>query len=283
MRSYYKRDLRGRRFSGDIRRSKFRFCDLRDCSFRGCNLTGSDFSDSDIRGCDFSDSILNESKFERVKAGRSTKQIFALLINGGFLWAFISSSQWINFLYTIYLIVNRINEKIKPLWRAGLFNMPKNFLEFQPSFISPPEIYDSISINSIGEDKESHDQNSSSYDDEYFYRLFNQFSQSDGNIIREAVSSTFVALRVLGSLFVDLFVRKIFSLPYILFKSVFGILINILVAVVKITTAICVPIFAFIICMGIAELIFSRHVEYFPYLALMILVTGIIGVAGLIE
>ncbi|NER80784.1 MAG: hypothetical protein F6K42_14675 [Leptolyngbya sp. SIO1D8] len=101
--TYYRKDLRGRNFKGDLRDSNFRFCNLRGCSFRGCNLTGSDFSNSDIRGCDFSDTTLNGTVFKQVKTGRTMKQIMTAFLLGGFLWALFLSNRWYQFIYPIHL------------------------------------------------------------------------------------------------------------------------------------------------------------------------------------
>ncbi len=53
---------------------------LRNRSFKGQNLNGADFRGSDIRGCDFSHALLQGANFERVRAGRTLRQLIPLVV-----------------------------------------------------------------------------------------------------------------------------------------------------------------------------------------------------------
>jgi uncharacterized protein YjbI with pentapeptide repeats len=58
---------------------KFTNQDLRNRSFKGQNLTGADFSNCNIQGCDFSSTVLVGANFQKVKTGRTTKQLVTFI------------------------------------------------------------------------------------------------------------------------------------------------------------------------------------------------------------
>ncbi|WP_322657095.1 pentapeptide repeat-containing protein [Dendronalium sp. ChiSLP03b] len=90
---------------------KFTNQDLRNRSFKGQNLTGADFSNCNIQGCDFSSTILVEANFEKVKAGRTTKQLINFtFINGSLLTLLMFDSSDFAFSWQKALIEHSYNK-----------------------------------------------------------------------------------------------------------------------------------------------------------------------------